>query len=313
MGTETLTPVSARADGQAAASSVALPAHTAFLLETLPFDRRTRIMDIGANPANPPAYARLAAGGAAEVHGFEPGAQAFAALEARRGEHEVYYPFAVAHGGEATYHACANGAFSSLHAPDLQQIDTLGHWHGSLAVQEKTSVTTLRLDAVEDMATPDLLKMDTQGSELDILEGGQQTLAGTVAVMAELRFFRLYENEPMMGRVDQRLREMGFMLHKLLPATSVRLTSSRIGKLRPAMVRNQIVDADAIYIRDLANPKALTRPQLAHLALLADSVFVSIDLVLRCLDLLVARRAIRAADIDSYIEKLPAKFRVAED
>ena len=294
------------------ASEFKLPAHTAFLLETLPFDHRTRIMDIGANPANRPAYARLAEGGGAEVHGFEPGKEAFARLEAKQAENEVYYPFAVGKGGKATFHACKNASFSSLYAPDQRQIDTLGHWENSLTVANKSKVTTLRLDDVNDMVKPDMLKMDTQGAELEILEGGTETLSDTVVIMPELRYFRLYQHEPMMGLVDQQLRDMGFMLHKILPGASVRLTSSRIGRLRPAMTRNQMVDADAIYIRDLANTRALSKPQLSHLALLADSVFVSIDVVLRCLDLLVSRRAIKARDIDTYVEKLPANFRVAE-
>ena len=295
-----------------ATAAAGLPAHTAFLLDTLPFDRRTRIMDIGANPVNPAPYGALAAAGGAEVHGFEPGKEAFARLEARMSENEVHYPFAVGKGGEVTYHLCRNASFSSLYAPDAGQIDTLGHWENAMSVVDRVPMTALSLDEVEDMAKPDMLRMDTQGAELDILQGGAQALSDAVVIMAKLRFFRLYEGEPMVGRVDQQLREMGFMLHRILPGSAVRLTSSRIGRLRPAMTRNQMVDADAIYVRDLANTRGLSKPQLSHLALLADSVFVSMDLVLRCLDLLVSRRAIKARDIDTYVDKLPANFRVAE-
>ena len=298
---------------QTAADFRPLPDHTSFLLEALPFERRTRIMDIGANPANRPAYARLAEGGGAEVHGFEPGKEAFARLEAKQTENEVYYPFAVGQSGERTFYACQNGSFSSLYAPDADQIATLGHWENSLAVNEKVKLNTLALDEVEDMARPDMLKMDTQGAELEILQSGAEALSDAVVIMPELRFFRLYKDEPMLGAVDQHLREMGFMLHKLLPGAAVRLTSSRINRLRPAMTRNQMVDADAIYIRDLARTKIINQQQLCHLALLADSVFVSIDVTLRCLDLLVSRRVLKTKDIDTYVEKLPANFRVAEE
>ena len=49
------------------------------------------------------------------------------------------------------------------------------------------------------------------------------------------------------------------------------------------------------------------------MALLADSVFTSIDLVLRCLDHLEARKQITAVEIDTYIDTLPRNFRVAAD
>ncbi len=288
----------------------ALPDHTLYLARTLPYGRRTRVMDVGANPVNRPAYADLAEAGLVEVHGFEPGEQAFQRLMAAKGAHETYHPHAVGAGGPATFHDCENGSFSSLFAPDPVQIAALGHWQPSLRVKAEIPLTTVALDKVPDLPRPDMLKMDTQGAELAILSGGQDILSQAVVIMPELRFYQLYRDEPMLGLVDQKLREMGFMLHKILPGARVRLTSSQIDRLRPAMTRNQMVDADAIYIRDLARPDVMSVAQISRLALLADSVFTSMDVVLRCLDLLVARRAIAASAIDTYISKLPRNFLV---
>ena len=293
--------------------SVGLAAHTGWLAQSLPFGRRTRIMDVGANPVNRPAYADLAEAGHADVHGFEPGAEAFRRLDQNKGPTEVYHPHAVGLGGSAMFHVCENGSFSSLFAPDAPQIAALGHWQKSLTVTDRVPVKTVALDRIKDLPPPDMLKMDTQGAELDILKGGKAVLSQAVVIMPELRFFRLYQDEPMMGRVDQKLRDMGFMLHKILPGAVVRLTSSHIDRLRPAMTRNQMVDADAIYIRDIARPDAMTDAQLSHLALLADAVFTSMDLVLRCLDLLVARGAIPVSVIETYILKLPRNFVVQHD
>jgi FkbM family methyltransferase len=294
------------ADGTVPART--LPAHTAWLVASLPFGRRTRIMDVGANPANRPAYADLVEAGAVEVHGFEPGKVAFQRLEEAKGPNEIYHPHAVGRGEEATFHALENGSFSSLYRPDMGQIAALGHWHNSMRIEAEIPVTTVALDRIADLPHPDMLKMDTQGAELEILEGGRGVLSEAVVVMPEVRFFRLYEGEPMLGRVDQCLREMGFMLHKILPGAMVRLMSSRIDRLRPAMTRSQMVDADAIYVRDIARPNEMSDAQIAHLALLADAVFTSMDLVLLCLDLLVARNAIAEEAIDTYITKLPQKF-----
>ena len=79
------------------------------------------------------------------------------------------------------------------------------------------------------------------------------------------------------------------------------------------MTRNQMIDADAIYVRDIAQPDLMSDEQIANLALLADAVFASMDLVLRCLEILVDRKAIPETVIDEYIAKLPRKFRVPQD
>ena len=288
----------------------ALAPHTEYLARSLPFGRLTRIMDVGANPVNRPAYADLVENLRAEVHGFEPGAAAFRRLDLARGPTEVYHRHAVGLGGDGRFHACENASFSSLFAPDTAQIAALGHWQKSMTVIAASKVRTMALDKIKDLPRPDLLKMDTQGAELDILTGGTTVLSQAVVIMPELRFYRLYEGEPMLGKVDQKLRDMGFMLHKILPGAMVRLISSRIDRLRPAMTRNQMVDADAIYLRDLARPDVMSAAQLSHMALLADAVFVSMDVVLRCLDLLVARGAISDDVIDTYISRLPRNFVV---
>jgi FkbM family methyltransferase len=267
-------------------------------------------MDVGANPANVPDYAGLRDAGLVDVHGFEPGEAAFARLMQTRRPNETYHPHAVGRAGPATFFATANGSMASLYRPDARQVEALGHWGPSLAVREEVAVDVVALDDVPDLPKPDMLKMDTQGAELDILDGGRELLSEAVAVVPEMRFFRLYEGEPMLGAVDMRLREMGLMLHKILPGARLRLTSSRIDRLRPAMTRNQMIDADAIYVRDLARPDLMTDAQIGHLALLADGVFRSMDVVLRCLDLLAERDAFDDAAFDAYVDRLPANMRV---
>ncbi|MEM8850638.1 MAG: FkbM family methyltransferase [Pseudomonadota bacterium] len=288
-----------------------LAPHTAFLHRALALPRQTRIMDVGANPANVPDYAGLRDAGLAEIHGFEPGQAAYDRLIKDKRENETYHPYAIGKDGPGTFHATMGGSMASLFKPSGRQIEALGHWKPSLTVREEIELETKALDSIPDLPRPDMLKMDTQGAELDILEGGQATLLDAVAIVPEIRFFQLYEGEPMLGPVDVKLREMGFMLHKILPGARLRLISSRIAKLRPAMTRNQMIDADAIYIRDIAYPERMSDAQIGRLALLADAVFNSMDLALRCLDLLVARGAFDDDHIDTYISKLPPRMRVA--
>lgn len=270
--------------------------------------RLSRIMDIGANPIHPPPYAALRQAGLCTVYGFEPHPAAFAKLQQEAGRDEVYYPYAVGSGRMATYHQCHNGPFSSLFTPSRTQLAFLGQWEKALEVVDAIEIQTHALDSIEGVDAPDLLKLDVQGAELEIISSGSATLKDAVCIIPEIRYFRIYENEPMMGELDQHLRAMGFMLHKLLPGAHVRIMSSQINRLRPVRTQSQMIDADAIYIRDLARPDGFSDAQLGHLAIFADSVFDSKDLVLRCLDLLVARGRASETMIDQYIGLLPQSY-----
>jgi hypothetical protein len=58
--------------------------------------------------------------------------------------------------------------------------------------------------------TIDLLKMDTQGSELDILNGGKKTLERTEFVLIEVSTVKYNLNAPMMDKVIDKMLESGF-------------------------------------------------------------------------------------------------------
>ncbi|MGI8809108.1 MAG: FkbM family methyltransferase [Acidimicrobiales bacterium] len=67
----------------------------------------------------------------------------------------------------------------------------------------------------EGVARVDVIKLDTQGSELDILQGGAATLAGVRAIEVEVQFNELYEDVALFGDVDRFLRSHGFVLWRL--------------------------------------------------------------------------------------------------
>ena len=58
-----------------------------------------------------------------------------------------------------------------------------------------------------------------------MIDNGRRVLSEAVAVIIELRYLQLYEGEPMMGGVDEVLREQGFMLHKFLFNKSRQMTN----------------------------------------------------------------------------------------
>ena len=72
--------------------------------------------------------------------------------------------------------------------------------------------------------------------------------------------------------------------------------------------RNQVIDADAIYIRDPGGWESWSNEQLKHMAISAATIFESHDLALFCLDKLVVRKAIPADMPEAYVDCLPPEL-----
>ena len=61
----------------------------------------------------------------------------------------------------------------------------------------------------------DLLKMDTQGSEPEILEGGKHILNNTNVIVTELMFYDLYKKQNSFYDLEKTLLPLGFELYDI--------------------------------------------------------------------------------------------------
>jgi hypothetical protein len=83
------------------------------------------------------------------------------------------------------------------------------------STQEIEVVTLDEWSRQEGVAEVSFMKLDAQGSELDILRGGRGLLQSCVGVEVEVEFSPIYEGQPQFSDVDQFLREHGFVLWRL--------------------------------------------------------------------------------------------------
>ena len=285
-------------------------APVALLLRRLPLYRRTKVVDVGANPmAADAAHSALLKLGGCDVVGFEPQPAAFDMLAKIKSEREKYYPFAIGDGRRGDLRIYQDHGFTSFLDPYLPgtKVIAMRQWHSE---RERIPFETVRLDRLTDIGTFDLLKLDVQGGECDVLRHGAEALKAATVVIVELRYFRLYEAEPMMGGVDAELRAQGFELHKILLNRSRALRNSQQHRLRHRYVRDQLIDGDAVYLRDISRPEDYSHEQLVHLAILASAVFESHSLVLFCLDELARRKIVDAELSSDYVDVLPAEMRL---
>ncbi|MCX5609965.1 MULTISPECIES: FkbM family methyltransferase [unclassified Streptomyces] len=259
------------------------------LLDLVRPARPTHVVDVGANPIDgDPPYRDMLAAGLCRVTGFEPQPDALDELKRRKGPHETYLPDALGDGGTHTLHVAATSGMTSLFRPDTNRLGLFNGFSEWGRVREEVQISTRRLDDVEEVDAFDLLKIDIQGAELMVFEGGRRKLAEAVAVHTEVSFVPLYENQPVFGDVDQELRGQGFIPHAFAAVKRWPIAPVVFGgDFRQA--RHQLLEADVVYVRDFGHPESMTDEQLKQLALVAHHVYDSTDLAYHCLSQLSVR------------------------
>ena len=215
--------------------------HLRFLLPLLGIDL---VIDVGANNGQ---YGEMLRdlGFEGWILSFEPLPDAFAELERRLARDDRWLGLPLALGdAEATaeLNVSRNSVFSSLHAPNARGRD---QFSPRIDVVDTIEVAVRRLDDVlpellERMrpgaggttasGRPDLspyrclLKMDTQGHDAAVLDGGREAAAQSLALHSELSVAGIYEDLPDYLEMLGRYRALGFELTGIYPAERDRHT-----------------------------------------------------------------------------------------
>ena len=141
------------------------------------------------------------------------------------------------HAGTAEFHVTGAEDSSSLLRIGQRQLDEFATDEARVV-----QVETARLDDVLDPAdlppvgTPVLLKIDTQGTELAVLQGAEQLLQRATHVLAEVSFVELYEGQADAGEVTRFLTERGWDLVSVYDVKTSRHTGEPL-------------QADAVFAR----------------------------------------------------------------
>lgn len=199
-------------------SSYPLDPSTAELVADLVGPRSAVVLDVGARWGAQGAWWSIPPLG--RLIGFEPDEEECARLQAAAppGSEQRFVPVALGRTqAEATLYVTADPACSSLHPPDpalRQRYPALSDLHTVRAIPVALVPLDewIRREGTRDVA---FLKLDTQGSELDILAGGERVLGECLGVEVEVQFAPLYQGTPLFADVDVFLRERGFALWRL--------------------------------------------------------------------------------------------------
>jgi FkbM family methyltransferase len=119
--------------------------------------------------------------------------------------------------GTASFHVAGNSVSSSLLAMANAHIAAAP---GSSSI-DRIEVQVRRLDEVlEDLDVTEerlFLKLDTQGTEYDVLKGASRTLDRVLGLKVELSLIELYQGQVLFEELDVHIRQLGFELWDLVP------------------------------------------------------------------------------------------------
>ncbi len=159
--------------------------------------------------------------GRLNVIGFEPQAAECEKLNMLALPGRRYLPYAVANGMRRSFYVTNTGITSSLLRPNLRIAQLFNNLAGLMQVVATPLIDTVRLGDVAEIRAQgcDLLKLDTQGSEAEILANASETLKRCLIVQTEVEFVRAPQAGSLVARDLQVVRSMPLCARGARPAS----------------------------------------------------------------------------------------------
>jgi len=239
------------------------------------------IIEIGAlqiDSKKEPFYELLEYFPSSRIYGFEIEKEVCDKMNLESLKQITYYPYALGKTNEKRkLYITQHPMCSSLYKPN----EDLNKLYNNLEVTKlikESEIETISLDFFAEkyeVIDIDFIKIDVQGSELDIFQGATKSLQNVLQIVCEVEFIPLYENQPLFGDVCNLLKKNDLIFNKFLGLAG--------RSLKPIMLNNnpnlasQHMWSDAIFIKDIQKLENTSNEKLIKLSLLA-CVYNSYDL-----------------------------------
>ena len=239
------------------------------------------IIEIGAlqiDSKKEPFYELLEYFPSSRIYGFEIEKEVCDKMNLESLKQITYYPYALGKTNEKRkLYITQHPMCSSLYRPN----EDLNKLYNNLEVTKlikESEIETISLDFFAEkyeVIDIDFIKIDVQGSELDIFQGAAKSLQNVLQIVCEVEFIPLYENQPLFGDVCNLLKKNDLIFNKFLGLAG--------RSLKPIMLNNnpnlasQHMWSDAIFIKDIQKLENTSDEKLIKLSLLA-CVYNSYDL-----------------------------------
>jgi len=149
-------------------------------------------------------------------------------------------------GKERVFYVIRYPGSSGFYPPNIDFTNRLRN-RDYLNITNTIQMETVTLDSLNLKA--DFIKLDTEGSELEILKGGIETLENVLGVSIEVAFTELFSGQPRFRDVDAFLESHGFTLYDLETARLERANPDKPGMSNGKI--GQVIQGQVLYFRDI--------------------------------------------------------------
>jgi FkbM family methyltransferase len=180
----------------------------------------TEVIDVGAHHGEYGDMLRHWVRFRGPIHSFEPATAAFGHLSKRAARDTGWHTWPLALAAE-----CGRRPLNKFDATVLNSLASPSNYaiekHPGMRAAGTEYVDTRRLDQLSNLGIRDqsrlLLKVDTQGTDLEVLRGAQGVLSQVVAIQIEAATRPLYNGMPSVTDTIEHLTGAGFTLSGLFP------------------------------------------------------------------------------------------------
>tara|TARA_B100001093_G_C26751601_1_gene981402 strand:+ start:428 stop:1276 length:849 start_codon:yes stop_codon:yes gene_type:complete len=243
------------------------------------FDAEIQLMDVGASTiAETPIYKILLEKKLAHLTAFDGDERQIEKLKGTYGiDNVTIFNYFLFDGEKHQVYLCApESGMTSIFKPRIESLSFFNGFSHFGKVASIKEIQTTKMDNINNLKSPDFLKMDVQGAELGILKNGLKTLENCLAMQLEVSYFPIYEDQPSFGEIDVYMRTLGFVPHLFLDVKRWSITPT-IFNDNFRVAGNQLLESDIVYVRDPLKLFELNDVQLKKLAILAHYSFKSFD------------------------------------
>lgn len=177
---------------------------------------------------------------------FEPDPEEFKKLNSRKADSSLIINSALSDTNrEVLFNVCKWQEVSSIYEPNY---NLLKRYHDAdrFKIEKSISMKANSLNNLlekEMFKEIDYMKIDTQGSELEILKGSTNFLDGIIGLEVEVEFVEIYKGQPLFPEVNEFIQSHGFSLIDMKRTFwKRRVRDAGDGK-------GQIIFADVLYFK----------------------------------------------------------------
>lgn len=253
------------------------------ILREAGYELHFTIFEVGALPmGEEPFYRLLPLFPGSRIIAFEPDESLCESQNKSTRTGVTFYPAALGRTEEQRdFYVTEHPMCSSLYPPNE---DLLSRYNNMDVARLKkvTSVATVSLDGFvssHSIGPVDFIKIDIQGAELEVFQGGVRTLANVLAIVSEAELIEHYVDQPLFGDVCAFLSKQGLQFQKFLGFGGRTLKPIVVDE-NPSAVSQQMW-SDVLFIRNLFASADLSDDQYFKTAVLA-MLYGCVDVALFC-------------------------------